>query len=142
MNTIFIHDLRLRTRVGVYAWERELAQTIRVDLDIELPSARPFQSGELSDAVDYSAVVKRLKSFAADNPHALLERFTEALASLVLDEFGVPGVKVRVAKLGALPGVREIGVSIERRRAPPAPGAGARGPDPLAPGRDVRNEGQ
>lgn len=116
MNAIFIHDLRVTTRVGVYEWERQLPQTVRIDLDIELPSARPFESGELADAVDYAAVVGRVKAFAAQNPHALLERFTEAIASLVLDEFGAPGVRVRVAKLGALPGVREIGVTIERRR--------------------------
>ena len=32
----------------------------------------------------------------------------------MLDEFGAQSVKLRVAKLGALPGVREIGVAIER----------------------------
>jgi dihydroneopterin aldolase len=117
MNTIFIHDLRIATRIGVYAWERELPQTIRIDVDIELPSSRPFESGELADAVDYAAVVERIRAFAKRNPHPLLERFTEALATLVLDDFGALGVKVRVAKLGALPGVREIGVTIERRRA-------------------------
>ena len=119
MNRIFIHDLRLSTRIGVYAWERELPQTIRLDLTIELPDARPFASGELADALDYAALVKRIKAFAADGPHGLLERFTEGIATLVLDEFGAPAVTVRVAKLGALPGVREIGVEIERRRAAP-----------------------
>jgi 7,8-dihydroneopterin aldolase/epimerase/oxygenase len=114
MNTIFIHDLRLDTKVGVYPWERELPQTIRVDLDIGLPSSRPFETGDLADAIDYAAVVARLRSFAANHPHALLERFAEAIASLVLDEFGARSVKLRVAKLGALPGVREIGVAIER----------------------------
>lgn len=114
MNFIFIHDLRLETRIGVYAWERELPQTIRVDLDIGLPSARPFQTGELADAIDYAAVVARIRAFAGDHPHALLEQFAEAMASLVLDGFGAKSVKLRVAKLGALPGVREIGVAIER----------------------------
>ena len=116
MNTIFIHDLRIATRIGVYEWERELPQTIRIDVDIELASTRPFESGDLADAVDYAAVVARIKAFARSNPPPLLERFTEALATLVLDDFGARGVKVRVAKLGALPGVREIGVTIERRK--------------------------
>ena len=116
MNTIFIHDLRVSTRIGVYEWERHLPQTIRIDVDIELPSARAFESGELADAVDYAAVVRRIRAFTATNPHPLLERFTEAIATLVLDEFGAAGVKVRVAKLGAIPGVREIGVTAERRR--------------------------
>ena len=123
MNTIFIHDLRVETRVGVYAWERELAQTIRVDLDIGLPSSRPFETGKLEDAIDYAAVVTRVRAFAADHPHALLERFAEAMASIVLDEFGAQSVRLRIAKLGVLPGVREIGVAIERQAGmrPPAP---------------------
>ncbi len=116
MNRIFINDLRLETRIGVYEWERHLAQTIRLDLEIALPSDRPFATGKLDDALDYAAVVARIKAFAKDNPHPLLERFTEAVAQIVLQEFGAPGVKVRVAKLAPLPGVKEIGVEIERSR--------------------------
>ena len=99
MNAIFIHDLRIETKVGVYAWERELPQTIRVDVDIALPSTRPFETGELRDAIDYAAVVARIREFAAANRHALLERFAEAIAALILDEFGAQAVKLRVAKL-------------------------------------------
>jgi dihydroneopterin aldolase len=122
MNAIFIHDLRITTRIGVYPWERVLPQTIRIDLDLELASDRAFATGELADALDYSVVVERVRAFATANPHPLVERFAEALATLLLDEFGVPAVRVRVAKLGALPGVREIGVTIERRRKPAAAG--------------------
>ena len=34
---------------------------------------------------------------------------------MLIGEFGAPWVKVRVAKLGAIPGVKELGVAIERR---------------------------
>ncbi len=114
MNAIFVHDFRVETRIGVYAWERELPQTIRLDLEIGLPSDRPFRTGEIADALDYSAIVARLRAFAAEHRHPLLERFTQAVADIVLQEFGAPWVKGRVAKLGALPGVREVGVTIER----------------------------
>ena len=123
MNTIFIHDLRLDTKVGVYDWERQLPQTVRIDVDIGLPSTRPFETGELADAIDYAAVVARIRAFGASHDHALLERFAEALAAVVLDEFGAQSVKLRVAKLGALPGVREIGVAIEREAGMPRPAA-------------------
>jgi dihydroneopterin aldolase len=111
---IFIHDLRIETRIGVYDWERHLPQTIRLDLDVGLPSDKPFASGKLEDALDYAAVVERIRAIAKDNPYPLLERFTEAIAQLVLAEFGAPWVKVRVAKLAPLPGVRELGIEIER----------------------------
>ena len=114
MNRIFINDLRLETRIGVYDWERQLPQTIRLDLDITLPSDKPFTSGKLEDALDYAAIVARIKAFAKDNPHPLLERFSEAVAHIVLAEFGARGIRLRVAKLAPLPGVKEIGVEIER----------------------------
>jgi dihydroneopterin aldolase len=116
MNAIFIHDLRVRTRIGVYAWERHLPQTLRIDVDIGLPSTRPFMSGEFADAVDYAAVVERIRALAADNAHQLLEPFAEGIAQTVIAEFGAPTVKVRVAKLAPLAGVREMGVMIERSR--------------------------
>ena len=114
MNAIFIHDLRVETKIGVYEWERHMPQTIRIDLEFGLPSARPFTSGDFADAVDYAAVVQRIKALASNNPHPLLERFAESIAQLVLTEFGAPSVKVRIAKLAPLPGVRELGVMVER----------------------------
>jgi 7,8-dihydroneopterin aldolase/epimerase/oxygenase len=116
VNRIFINDLRLETRIGVYDWEKALPQTIRLDLEIALPSEKPFASGKLEDALDYASIVARIKAFAKDNPHPLLERFTEAVAQIVLAEFGAPGVRLRVAKLAPLPGVKEIGIEIERKR--------------------------
>jgi dihydroneopterin aldolase len=116
MNTIFIHDLRLETRIGVYEWEQHLAQTLRLDVELGLPSDAAFRSDDFRDALDYSAVVKRLQAFAADHPHKLMERFAQAVADIVLGEFNAPWVKVRVAKLAPIAGVKELGVAIERRQ--------------------------
>ena len=118
LNSIFIHDLRVETRIGVYEWEADLPQTIRLDIELGLPSDEVFQSGDFADTLDYAAVVKRLKAFAGDHPHKLLERFAQAIADLLLADFGAPWVKVRVAKLAPIAGVRELGVVIERKRAP------------------------
>ena len=114
MDKIFIHDLRIEARIGVYDWEKHLPQTVRLDLEIAAPSILPFQSGKIADALDYAKVVERLKAFAKDAPPPLLERFAEKVAQLVMSEFGTPWVKVRVAKLGPVPAVREMGVEIER----------------------------
>jgi dihydroneopterin aldolase len=116
MDTIFIRDLEIEMLIGVYDWERKLPQRVRLDLDIALPSQKPFSTGELADTLDYAAVVERIKRFAATNPHPLLERFAEALAQIVITEFGAPSVSLRIAKLAPIPGVRELGVSITRER--------------------------
>ena len=118
MNTIFIHDLRVEARIGVYDWEKHLPQTVRLDLVIAAPSELPFQSGRIADALDYAKLVERIKAFARDAPPPLLERFADKVAQLVMTEFGAPGVRVRVAKLGVIAAVREIGIEIERGSMP------------------------
>jgi dihydroneopterin aldolase len=116
-NSIFVHDLRVETKIGVWEWEKRMPQNIRLDLEFGMPSDNAFRTGELSDALDYSRVVARVKAFAADNPYPLLERFAQAIADIVLGEFDAPWVKVRVAKLAPIAGVKELGVAIERHRA-------------------------
>jgi len=116
VNTIFIHDLRVETRIGVYAWEQHLAQPLLLDVEFELPSTVPFESDNFIDAVDYAAVVERLRALAAEHPHKLLERFAEAVAEVVIGEFRAPWARVRVAKLAPIAGVKQIGVAIERGR--------------------------
>ena len=96
MDKIFIHDLRVEARIGVYDWERHLPQTIRLDLELGAPSALPFKSGRIADALDYAKVVERLKAFAKDAPPPLLERFAEKVAQLVLDRVrGAVGARAR-----------------------------------------------
>jgi dihydroneopterin aldolase len=117
MNTIFIQDLRLQTRIGIYAWERALPQTLKLDLELGLASDKAFYSDDFSDALDYAAVVARMRVYAGNHGHLLMERFAQGVADIVLGEFAAAWVKVRVAKIAALAGVKEIGVAIERQRA-------------------------
>ena len=116
MNIIFIRELRVETRIGVYEWEQHLKQPLLLDVEFELPSTAPFASDKFADAIDYAAVVERLRALAVNHPHKLLERFAEAIAEILTGEFRVPWAKVRVAKLAPVQGVAQIGVAIERGR--------------------------
>ncbi len=116
MNRIFIHDLRLETRIGVYAWEQHLSQPLILNLEMEMPSARALASDKIADALDYAAVVRRLQELAANHPQKLLERFAAAAVEVVLTEFGAPWLRLSVAKPAPISGVRQIGVVLERGR--------------------------
>jgi dihydroneopterin aldolase len=93
-----------------------VAQPLLLNIELEMPSAKPFTSDKLADAVNYAAIVERLQAFAADHPHKLLERFSDAVAEIVRGEFGAPWVSVSVAKLAPMPGVKQIGVTVEREK--------------------------
>jgi len=119
MDTVFISDLRIETRIGVYEWEKHVRQPVLLNIEIAMPHSRAGATDELADALDYAAVVDRLKSFLVDHPHELLERLAEEIAALILREFGAPWVRVQLAKIAPLPGVRQLGVRIERGSRPP-----------------------
>jgi 7,8-dihydroneopterin aldolase/epimerase/oxygenase len=114
VNRIFISDLRIETRIGVYEWEQHLPQPLLINLEFELPSTHVFGSDRFEDALDYTAVVKRLQELAAGHSHKLMERFAEAVADILCGEFKAPWASVRVAKLAPLAGVKQIGIAIER----------------------------
>ena len=51
MNTIFVHELRVETRIGIYAWEQHLAQPLLIDLELALPSAKAFASDDFAEGI-------------------------------------------------------------------------------------------
>lgn len=113
MDVIFISDFRLEILIGVYEWERRVPQTVQLDLEFALPP-REKRSDRIADTIDYAKVVARIESSLAENRFLLVEALAEHVAQLVLTEFGAPWLRVSVTKLGALKGVKRLGVTIER----------------------------
>ncbi len=115
---VFLRGLALDTVIGVYAWEREVRQRLLVDLEMAWSIAPAAASDKVDDALDYSAVAHRLRTFAADAKFALIEKMAEELAALVQREFGVTWVRLRLCKPGAVPEAHDVGVIIERGEHP------------------------
>ena len=118
MDTIFLRDLRIRTIVGIWEWERRLPQVVSIDLDMATDIRRAAGSDHISDTLDYKAVTRRIKTFVADSRFNLIETMAEQIAGIVISEFGVPWVRVAVHKPWAIRGSRDVGVAIERGARP------------------------
>lgn len=114
MDIIYLHDLRIDTVIGVFDWERRIRQTVILDLDLSADIRRAATSDNLDDTLNYKAVAKRLIDFVGHSEFQLVETLAERIAELVLDEFAVQWLRLRVNKLGALRGARDVGVVIER----------------------------
>jgi len=113
MDIIFIQDFRVEILIGVYDWERSVPQTVQLDLEIALPP-REKRSDRIGDTIDYAKVVARIKATLADNHFLLVEALAEHIAQLIMTEFRAPWIRASVTKLGALQGVKRLGVTIER----------------------------
>ena len=114
MDIIYLHDLRIDTVIGVFDWERRIRQTVILDLEMAADIQRAAASDDLADTLNYKAVAKRLIDFVGHSEFQLVETLAERVAELVLKEFSVPWLRLRVNKQGAVRGARDVGVIIER----------------------------
>ena len=114
MDTIFISELKVKTKLGVPTWERMLPQTIMLDIEIGYDLSKPCKSDTIADTIDYGAVVSRIRETLHHNSFQLVEALAEHICQLILKEFKAESVKVKVAKPAILPGLKALGVVIER----------------------------
>jgi dihydroneopterin aldolase len=114
MDVVFIEDLRIETVIGIYDWEREIRQTVALDLEMAFDNRKPAASDCIEDTLDYKAVSKRLIVFVESSHFGLVETLAERCAEIVLSEFGVAWLRLKLSKPGAVTGSKAVGVMIER----------------------------
>ena len=115
MDTIFLEQVKVETKLGVPAWERMLPQTIILDIEIGYDLSKPCKSDTIADTIDYGAVVSRIRETLTENNFQLVEALAEHICQLILKEFKAESVKVKVSKPAILPGLKALGVTIERK---------------------------
>ena len=98
MNEIWIKGLRIRSLVGVSDEERQQEQELLVDLCIQPSSPFAYMNDDIMRTIDYDAVARRVRVFAAEGPRHLLETLAADIARLVVDEFHAVAVTVEVRK--------------------------------------------
>jgi 7,8-dihydroneopterin aldolase/epimerase/oxygenase len=123
MDKIFLSALTVECIVGIWDWERRVKQTVIIDLEMAADIRRAAATDRIEDTVDYKKVAKRLLAFVGESQFQLVETLAEHIARVVVLEFGVRWVKVRLNKQGAIRGARDVGIEIERRDSDYAGGA-------------------
>ena len=114
MDIVYIRDLKIDTIIGINDWEREVRQTVSLDLEMATDIRGAADSDDISDTVDYKSVAKRVIAFVETSEFLLVERMAEGVSDILREEFGVTWLRLRVSKPGAVTGAADVGVIIER----------------------------
>ncbi len=118
MDIVFISDLDIDTVIGIFDWEREIRQTVRLNIEMNGDIARAAKTDHIDDTLDYKAVAKRMIGFVQASEFGLVETLAERCAEIILEEFPVQWLRLRLDKPGAVRGSRSVGVIIERGTRP------------------------
>lgn len=116
LDLVFIEGLVGHTVIGIHHDELHDTQPLRLDVVAGLPRPKACDSDDIHDTVDYSVLRARLHRLMAEHRFRLLEGFAEAVADIVLHEFGAHWVRVVVVKPQKFADLQSVGVAIERRR--------------------------
>lgn len=114
MDKIFLSALNVECIVGIWEWERRVKQNVVIDVELQADIRRAAATDHIDSTVDYKKLSKRLLTFVGESQFQLVETLTERIAELIITEFRVPWVRVRLNKQGAIRGARDVGIEIER----------------------------
>ena len=113
-DTIILEGLEARGVIGVEDWERKQPQTIRIDVEMACDADRPAASDDIAETINYRAVAKAILAHIDENAYHLVETLAVRLANMIREEHGVPWVRVRVTKPGAIRFSQNVGIVVER----------------------------
>lgn len=114
MDIIYLNDLRIETIIGIFDWERRTKQTVILDIEMGADISKAAATDAIEDTLNYKAVAKRVIAFVSDSEFELVETLAEKITEILLNEFNIPWCRLRLNKQGAVRGVRDVGVIIER----------------------------
>ena len=114
MDTVYIEGLKTDAVIGVYDWERSIRQTLVLDLELASDNRAAAATDGIADAVDYDAISKRILAYVQASEFELIETLAERVAAIVLSEFNIPWLRLKLSKPGAVAEANDVGVIIER----------------------------
>jgi dihydroneopterin aldolase len=112
-----LRGLKVEAVIGVWDWERQIRQTVELDLELATDVAKAARTDSIDDALNYKEIAKRLIEFVSNSEFHLVETMAEQVARIIVADFGVSWTRVSISKPGAIEGSRDVGVSIERTTA-------------------------
>lgn len=114
MDIIYVRDLRIDAVIGIYGWERQIRQTIVLDLEMATDIRKAAATDSIEHTLNYKAVAKRLIDFVGNSEFLLVETLAEKVTAIILSEFPVTWIRLQLNKRGAVRGARDVGIIIER----------------------------
>ena len=118
MDKVYIKGLKTDAVIGVYDWEQDIRQTLVLDLELASDNRAAAATDGIAEAVDYDAISKRILAYVQASEFQLIETLAEKVAEIVLAEFDIPWVRLKLSKPGAVADAEDVGVIIERGEKP------------------------
>ena len=110
---IYVEDLRVKATIGIFDWEKKIKQDVSISYEIPHDNVKAAKADAIEATTDYKSITKGIISFVENNKFELVETFAEKIAEMVIKDFNIDEIRLRVSKPGALRFSKDVGVIIE-----------------------------
>lgn len=114
MDSILVEGLEVETVIGVFDWERQIKQRLVIDLELSTDIRCAAETDDLQYTLDYKAISDAVVASAEQSNYQLIESLAESLAAMILNDFSVTAVTIKLSKPGAVPQAQNVAVKIHR----------------------------
>jgi dihydroneopterin aldolase len=116
-----VRNLLLPCSIGIYDHERDRAQRVRFNVELDVVDPGSFTDEDLAKILNYERIVGGIKALIASGHFGLVETLAERIAALCLEDRRALRVNVSVEKLDVICEAESVGIAIVRDRVRAAP---------------------
>jgi len=113
---IKVKNLKLKTTLGVHAWEQNFSREIIINIEIETAFEKSLESDNVEDTIDYDGVITKIKNFIAQNQFKLIEKLSNEVMKKIMEDSRIARCKLEIDKVGIVDFVDSCSVTIEQKR--------------------------
>ena len=85
----FLKNLRLKTRIGLFEWEKQIDQIININVEVGFNITKAANSDDVRYSLDYKTLSNVIKEYVKNNTHELIETLIENIANIIIEDFDV-----------------------------------------------------
>lgn len=113
---IHIKNLRLRTIIGIFDWEKKEKQDLIINVRIGFDGSKAQQTDAIDDTLDYKSITKAIIEKVEQTHYNLIEKLVSDLHDLIFNYDKVLWSHVEVDKPGALRFADSVSISDRREK--------------------------
>lgn len=114
LRRIFIKNLILQARIGVYDFEQETTQRLQISISVGVEDEKGIGIDDLARTVSYEDITNQVKAIVSNTHFHLVETLAETIVETILEDKRVYITRVMLEKLDIIPEAEGVGVEIER----------------------------
>ncbi len=109
---LYITDLQVNTKIGVYNWEQAIRQRLSINLEIPLDISEC--NDKIENTLDYAKLCTVITEYIENNTFALIETVAESVATIIKSNFNLDNITISVSKPHAIANAGNVQIKITR----------------------------